>query len=157
MVKFILTLSLAVFLLPGLARASSCCHCQHCPRAASHSTAKLSHHRHRRHSNGVAHRSRRANDAALRYAESYYNYRSPSTVTQYDASDEVASGLTLTDMRDFDGGVGYGTDGFSGTYNYSVWFEGAGTWSFRRDRERRAFHHGWHRPHHRPMHGGRHH
>jgi hypothetical protein len=151
--KFALIISLAVLLLPGLAQAAPCCQCHHCPHIAAHHTksARQLHHHHRHHAHGVYGARGASAAAALRYAESYYDYRSPSTVTDYGGPDEPAAGLILSDMRDFDGGVGYGTDGFSGTFGYGVWFEGAR--SFHRNFKRAAVYHGLGRMHHRVPHG----
>ena len=66
------------------------------------------HHHHARN-----HRMAQSWGAARRYAESYYDYHSASTVTWYGSAPMQGEAVTLAYPQDFTGGVGYGVDGGS--------------------------------------------
>jgi hypothetical protein len=96
----------------------------------------------RRHHHARYRRTVRSWSAAKRYAESYYDYHSTSTVSWYGSAPMQGEAVTLVDPQDFTGGVGYGVDG--GDY------ESGGVWIGARGRTF-MHHHGHFR--HRGMHG----
>ena len=72
------------------------------------------------------HRMAQSWGAAKRYAESYYDYHSASTVTWYDERQQ-SEAVTLGYPEDFTGGVGYGMDGGSDYGSGGeIWIDGYG-------------------------------
>lgn len=85
----------------------------------SHCKCAVHHRHHMRH-----HRMARSWGAAKRYAESYYDYHSASTVTWYGQAPMQGEAVTLAYPEDFTGGVGYGVDGGDYGSGGTVWIGG---------------------------------
>ena len=125
------------------------------PHAAPAAKAKVAHVRHcrcrhiARHRHHARHRHMAQSwRAARRYAESYYDYHSASTVTWYGEAPMQGEAVTLAYPQDFSGGVGYGVDG--GDYGSGVWIDGYGRRHFLTHHRFGHFRHG--RTHGHPFH-----
>lgn len=88
----------------------------HAAPAAKTKVARVTHckclHAHHHH-HARYHHMARSWSAAKRYAESYYDYHSASTVSWYGEAPMQGQAVTLAYPEDFTGGVGYGVDGGS--------------------------------------------
>jgi hypothetical protein len=99
-------------------------------------------HHHHHHHHARYHRTARSWGAAKRYAESYYDYHSASTVTWYGEAPMQGEAVTLAYPRDFTGGVGYGADGGDYGYGGGVWTDGYGRRHFSMRHRGGHFRHG---------------